>query len=278
MNIKDHRHGVVAFDCDHHACKAATLRCRKRYELNKLRGTSPFVDAEPVRLHISTLIGQGWSQRAIAGAAGVGSGSVCNILKRNQTRVRPEYAAKILAVDPHQVPSKASSQTGEPFVPRVGTVRRIQALLTLGWTYEQMNAACGCKTQAIVHQQGRWITRTTYDRVAAMYRDLCTRPGPSAITRRRAAERGYPGPADWDDIDHDEAPDLDVEDSEWSEDFIDHVMVDRIVAGEPRPRRATQAEAQAAYDRLVAAGVGVGDIERIHGLRADRYARTEDAA
>lgn len=271
--IKDHRHGVVAYDCDHPACKTAVMRCRKAYELRLLDGTSPFVDAAPVRLHIATLQGRGWSLRAIAGEARVGAGMVSNIARQVQTRTRPAVAQRILAVRPDAIPVRPSTQTTEPFVPRVGVVRRIQALMTLGWTHDAMTGLSGKNTRMLLHQHGSWVTRTTYDAIDALYHETCTKAGPSERTRQRAAKLGYVSPMGWDDIDRDEAPEVEQVDPDAPahEDLLDEVMVQRIVDGQPKPRHATNAEATEAYRRLRAAGVSTSEIENRIGLRSSRY-------
>lgn len=144
--------------------------------------------------------------RAIAGTAEVNNGSVASVANGNQQRIRRDLAERILAVDPNQVPSRPSRGVTEPFVPRIGTVRRIQALLYMGWGHAQMTQHCGVRTAVVLHQQGRWVTRSTHDAIARMYRQLSHRPGPSSKARRYAQQRGYLGPTEWDDIDLDEAP------------------------------------------------------------------------
>lgn len=190
---------------------AYDYRYSKKWRLDRERGITRTVDAADVRLHIHTLQGAGWSLRSIAGTAEASVSSVCRVAKGEQTKIRRDFAERILAVDPRQVPSRPSQGVTEPFVPRIGTVRRIQALLYMGWGHPQMTEHSGVRTALLLHQQGRWVTRTSHDAIAAMYRDLSHRPGPSNKARRHAAQRGYPGPTAWDDIDLDEAPDPEEE-------------------------------------------------------------------
>jgi lambda repressor-like predicted transcriptional regulator len=201
-------HGGHYKTCTHPDCVQHRLRYQKRWRLDRSRGHKRLTDSTPVRLHLDTLRGAGWSLRSIAATAGI-STTTASYLVNGQPTVKHSVATAILGVDPNQVPIRASKQTTEPFVSRVGTTRRIQALLFMGWTHVEMTARSGVRTAALLHQQGRWVTRSTHDKVATLYRDLSHRPGPSERTRTRARNRGYLGPASWDDIDLDEAPELD---------------------------------------------------------------------
>lgn len=127
-------------------------------------------------------------------------------MSHGTARATRALVEKIMSVDPTRIPSKASTQTTEPFVPRTGTVRRIQALMAIGYSHSDL-ASRGVDSRNLLNQQGRWVTRTTHDHVAARYRELSRRPGPTPRAAREAAKRGYLGPAAWDNIDRDPEPD-----------------------------------------------------------------------
>lgn len=184
---------------------------QKRHRLRKLRGETAYVDASPARLHLATLLGAGWSLRSIAGVSGVPATTLSRFNTGKQDKASPDTLRKLLAVHPAQVPARTNSANAEPFVPRQGTVRRLQALLYMGWGHKQMREHCGLNTANLVHQQGRWVTRSTHDTVAAMYRDLSGRRGPSSKATTYAIARGYAGPADWNDIDLDAEPSIETE-------------------------------------------------------------------
>lgn len=180
----------------------------KRYRLRQLRGETAYHDATKARLHLATLTGAGWSIRSIAGESGVAASTVSRIHRGDQRTAAPGTLTAILALNPETTATRTQGDA-EPFVPRVGTVRRIQALLWMGWGHQQMRDHSGLRTAVLLHQQGRWVTRSTHDRVAAMYRDLAMKHGPSAKARTYARQRGYASPFDWDDIDHDAEPERD---------------------------------------------------------------------
>lgn len=174
-----------------------------------VRVPGPRDQHERARLHLLTLTAAGWSLRAIAGATGVPA-TVLSRYRRGLEQHRYDVPVKVLAVDATAIPRTPSKGTTEPFVSRVGTVRRIQALLAMGWRHQDINERLGAvrtnRSALLLAQQGRWVTRSTHDRVAAIYRELANRRGPSERTRARARKLGYATPAQWDDIDRDEAP------------------------------------------------------------------------
>ncbi len=181
----------------------------KRWRLDRHRGIPRLVDPAPVRHHVHALQAQGMSACGIAAAAGVSKVVVCRIAKPEHTaRVQSRVATAILAVtgpldvlDADAVP--------EAFVPRWHAVRRIEALLALGWRHCDLRAESGVLTAVVLHQAGRWVTAPTHAAVCDAYERLCMTPGPSQRTRDRAARAGYLPPLAWDGIDDaDEWPTL----------------------------------------------------------------------
>jgi hypothetical protein len=221
-------------ECRHPDCNTYRTRYRKRWQLERERGISRTVDPRPVALHVAALIGAGWTHRAIAGAAGVAPQTVTRLTRGVAKSIGREAAGKILAVDVAQVPSIASHQTAEPFVSRVGTVRRIQALMFMGYSGRDLRAY-GINSYNLLNQQGRWVTRSTHDKVAAVYRGLSHVPGPTPRSRREAERRGYVGPAAWEDIDLDAAPDVEWVYNRMTAEWIPADTASRYM-GEDAPR------------------------------------------
>lgn len=242
-------------------------RYHKRWRHDRAKGILQVIDATEVRNHLAMLTGQALSMRSIAAAAGVSVHTVSGILA-GQERVTRKVAEPLLAVR-LKVPDKASRQTTEPFVPKIGAVRRIQALLALGWRYSDMTEAGAPRCELTHHQQGRWITRTTHDRVAKAYRILVSRgQGPSRKTRTIAAQRGYLSPAHWADIDLDPAP----EQPEEQEVGVDEVAVLRRMGGDKAVEVTPQEQAEVvrrlreqglSWDRIqVSTGINVWRIRQ----------------
>lgn len=166
------------------------------------------------RLHFHALRGAGWSLRSIAAHVGASPSTVTQYVNGADL---PHVERGLLAIEPGTLATRTTplraGQQAEPFVPRVGTVRRLRALMRIGWPSAEINArlqALGITdkraAENLLNAPGRWVTRSRHDAVAAVYRDLSRVSGPSDRCRRRAEKAGYPGPTEWDDIDHDEAP------------------------------------------------------------------------
>lgn len=186
--------------CTHPDCKTYRDRYRKKWHYDRSHGLKRYVDGTPARHHIAALVGAGWSYRAIAGAADVSPTTINRVARGLQKYLQRPIAARILDVS--GLPSQPTKGSDEPFVPRVGTVRRIQALLYMGHRHMDIDP----RSAVLLHQQGRWVTKSTHDRIAAVYDALAMTPGPSERTRQRARALGYVGPLDWDDIDLDAEP------------------------------------------------------------------------
>ncbi|WP_143556883.1 hypothetical protein [Serinibacter salmoneus] len=88
----------------------------------------------------------------------------------------------------------------------------------------------------VLHQRGVLVERRTADAIAGAFREFGLRPGPSAVTRRRAAEQGYVSPLAWDDIDADDAPRGTRRSAPPSSltAGLDHADLERLLAGESR--------------------------------------------
>lgn len=270
--IMDHSHGVANNKCTHPECVTAWIRYRKQWRLNKGRGNAHTTDAANARAHIATLEGKGWSRRAIAAEARVSKDLVTKIAN-GQPKVRPATERRILAIDPRTIPHRPSERTVAPFVPKIGTIRRIQALLAMGWPHHEMQRRSGIATTSVIRNNSLWVTRATYDAIATLYRELSQQAGPSPHTRGQALRLGYHSPADWDDIDNDLTPDIEAVPRDQSD--VDENVVYRLLAGELVP--ATTAERREVVARWHTTGRPFNDLARLTGWKVERY-HQKDAA
>lgn len=88
----------------------------------------------------------------------------------------------------------------------LGTIRRIRALVAIGWPMpalsERLGTASPQSVQNLVRKPGDTrILRSTAEKIAALYDELHMLPGPSPISATRAARKGWAPPLAWDDID-----------------------------------------------------------------------------
>jgi hypothetical protein len=85
-------------------------------------------------------------------------------------------------------------------VSAVGTVRRIEALHAIGWPGSALGARLGVTEDALRQWRSRTIVNIrTAESVAKLYDALSMTPGPSPITKSRAARYGWAPPLAWDD-------------------------------------------------------------------------------
>lgn len=138
-----------------------------------------------------------------------------------------------------------------------GTRRRLQALAVLGWRWEDIGARLGTTSQAVQSRavEDTVVHRDTAARYAAVYRELCERPGPSRITASRAAAKGWHGPLAWQDIDDPACqPDTAGPDTPT----VDEWAVTEAIAGRLESSRLAEADLVEAMRRLLADGLSEG--------------------
>ncbi|TFD16200.1 hypothetical protein E3T26_04780 [Cryobacterium sp. TMT1-21] len=266
----DHKHAVngtcyAIHKCRCDGCRAAmTARAgaRSRAQLYG-RWIDPHVPAEPVREHIEMLQAYGLGWKRIAALTGVGNTAVSQliygrngsnsdprkgeVLKRT-TRVK---ADAILAVKPD-----LSLLAAGAIIPSRGTHRRLQSLVSIGWSQSKLAAQLNINRSNFGTMMGRasvlvglhrevevlferlWNTEPAHDE----WRSL------SSFNRakRYAAARRWLPPMAWDDIDTDVAPP--IAEAGTSNDGVDEAAVELAMSGEDV--RLTSLERRAAVTRL----------------------------
>ena len=158
-----------------------------------------------------------------------------------------------------------------------GTRRRIQALMRLGWTGQQIAERAGIpRGQSSIDTLVRRTKRVTVERaaaIAAVYDDLSMTLGESVVTRARAERNGWPPPLAWDDEsidDPDATPHLPrTRDQKFGRNHVDPVIVERVLLGEDLP--TTTAERREITRRWVADGRSEAELCRRLGWRGGRY-------
>ena len=190
-------------------------RYQKRWRYDHAHGRPRTTPSQPIRAHIDALYMAGMSLSSIASAAGVSKSIVHRIFTGMHPTTRTTTATRILAVTAPLTVARPDDD--ETFVPRVGAVRRIQALQVLGWRHPDLHHLSGVRTHLILSQPGGWITWRNHARVAALYEQLSMTIGPSGHTARRARARGWAPPLAWDDDDLDDPhahPHFDADDTD----------------------------------------------------------------
>lgn len=170
---------------------------------------------------------------------------------------------------------RRAANGGPLLIDKTGAVRRIQALMAIGWPRREISYNAGWKGDAcalILDGRKNQITVATDQRVRDVYNRLCMTPGPSTETRRRAQLKGWVPPLGWDDIDTDPEP----PETAHASDELDEAVIIRLLAGETVP--ASKPEKVEAMRRWIAWGRSEKSLCEIHGWHDGRYGPREDVA
>lgn len=211
MEPNDNRHGTYKGSQKHHydderpcePCRLAGNRYRVRWDKERqLKGALPrVVDGTPAALHVQTLIAAGMTAGLIAERSGVSRATVETVRAGIRPRLRRDNANALLGVSHEPMP------TGT--VPSIGSVRRVQALAMLGWTYADIaNRGPDSLQRATIARfmcGPKFVRVETRDSIRAVYDELSmTVPPPSrdaSTARRRAQQKGWAPALSWSNID-----------------------------------------------------------------------------
>lgn len=146
----------------------------------------------------------------------------------------------------------------EGLIDATGTIRRIRALATIGWSFRYLAERRGhesgaCAIRQLASGQRHKVTADTARAFALLYDELCTSDGPSVRAVTWARKRGWHGPEAWTD------PTIDDPAAEPAvPEVVDDVLVQRAVAGDPDAvaalNKAERVEATRRLLRRVTAG------------------------
>lgn len=222
------------------------------------RYDSGLVDADPVREHVMKLSEYGIGYKRVAQIAGVSITGVRSLVHGRQDpgprygelpkRIAREKAAKILAVE-----AKVENLGRRQGVPSLGAVRRVQALVTQGWSITKIGNRLhmsGENFWSIIQKDV--IGAGTFRRLADLYEELWNQLPPQETHRDRisvsrakkyAKARNWLPPMAWDDIDTD--PHAPVADEAL---MTDEMAIELALEGEDV--KLSSAERRIAVERL----------------------------
>ncbi|PFG16299.1 hypothetical protein ATK74_0833 [Propionicimonas paludicola] len=219
-----HQHGTrSAYVFDRCRCEACTIVNREGMRIRSRQKAlarwnpelDPFIPGDVVRAHLRGLMDAGMGWKRIAAAAGVATSTVYPILygknvdqpdhpeyRPPRKQVRRNVAEKLLAV--------TLDLADGAMVDGTGTRRRLQALVTVGWSQSRLASELGWTVANfghLIHGTGL-VTKGTAARVRDLY-DRCWSAPPTATTRQErggitrarkvARQHGWMPPMAWDD-------------------------------------------------------------------------------
>ncbi|MER7046728.1 hypothetical protein [Streptomyces jumonjinensis] len=194
--------------CRRTECSTAHYRYMKRRRLDALAGKPRRTPAVQTRAHAERLRAAGWSQAQIARAADIHHRIISAIIAGQPTVAR-HTALAILTISIG--PPPADLRDTDP----TGTIRRVRALVAIGWPLAQLAPQLGLHQSALgrlARGHHPMVRAATAERVAREYRRLARIPGPSTHARSIARRNGWLSPMAWDDIDDpDTQPETDMQ-------------------------------------------------------------------
>lgn len=215
---------VKQFDCRRPECRERVRAyTRNRYRRVGYGTWQPLVDADPARQHIAALRAAGISTNVIADTAGVSRATLARIVYgqpagRPTGKIRKESSDALLAVRAeHCRPTDGSR------IDATGTRRRIQALVTAGWSFTALSEHVGIHARPLGDlARAAHVNVGTARKIEAAYRKLAER-APSdhgvhsqaqAVAKNLARRNGWRDPLWWDDMGHIDDPDFDPDTAE----------------------------------------------------------------
>ncbi|MFD5208464.1 hypothetical protein ACFWNF_16240 [Streptomyces anulatus] len=178
--------------CHCEPCRTTRNRVKKQQRLNRHRGIPPLVDATPAAKRLQELHEtSGWED--IARAAGTSGAHLRQIAFGRLPQISPRTQAKIMAIRP--------AATGGQYIDSTGTVRRVRALIALGYTLIDIAEAAAVAVTRVQTLAAGYpsLRRTVAERITNAYRELSETPGTNTRAKNRARTNGWAPPAAWDD-------------------------------------------------------------------------------
>lgn len=175
-----------------------SYRWQKQRRMELQRGLKRTTDASRAQAHVQSLVAShGVSLRSIGEACGISYTTISHLNRGLCTKLLVVTEKAILGVRVENIFERPNPRGS---VPMIGTRRRIQALLAIGWRHQDLTPLLGFTSHNMVHQAGEWVTRRNHDAVKAVYDRLWNQRGPApAQSMGRIARAGYAPPLAWDD-------------------------------------------------------------------------------
>ncbi|MFV2172407.1 hypothetical protein ACFHW2_11505 [Actinomadura sp. LOL_016] len=199
--------------CRCNRCRAANTaaelaRVRRNARVEWGAEAARLVDAEPVRAHVQSLMAAGAGWRRIGRAAGLSNGTMSKLLygtpaRPPSRRIARSTAERLMAVRADDIIADGA------YVDSAGTVRRLQALVAVGWSISELGRRMDMlPTNMAVLLRGEKVTAGKAREARRLYAELWDQAPPAdtparrvAVSRARNHARalGWPPPAAWDD-------------------------------------------------------------------------------
>lgn len=176
---------------------SSTYLWKKRYQLDYHRGLRRKTSPARALAHVLELRDRyGVGVMAIADAAGTSPLVISELLNGKCTGMMISTETAILKVHLGRIMNRPHLNGR---VPSVGTRRRLQALLTMGWRHQDLTPMLGFDSGQTMYLKGM-VTRRKHEATKRVYDQLWNKRGPADLRTLRTIEKaGYAPPLAWDD-------------------------------------------------------------------------------
>lgn len=243
-------------------CKEAGRRYNSRRHLLQATGRRLTVEPDRAAAHIRFLLGNGASWPTLV-QRGICGGTIRSLLGQAPPRIRRSTEQKILAVRLYDVIAPLYP------MPALGSVRRLRALVAIGYQVNQLAAALGSHlshVRLLLNGHTETVAARFARRIAETYDRLSMTPGTSERSRARAQRLGWAPPLAWDDIDDPAAvPTLSAEEPEGLVE-LDEVALAQLAKGNLTVTVPLK-EKPAAAVWLTNKGLGAWTVSRALGVK-----------
>lgn len=195
MSPDDPRHGSRAgylAGCHTTCCTEPNFREQKRARLRLLREGTQFVSSTPVTERLSWWADHGVTGNAIQRAAGLGEGTLREMVTTGRDVCLRSTVRAVLAVDWDDLPDRSLCNAAL-------TRARVHSMQAAGHSLDWISD----NTDGLLARGGRWrqqdrLTLSIARAVQQLY-DRAPLQGPSKLSAARARGRGHLHPLAWDD-------------------------------------------------------------------------------
>lgn len=196
-------------DCDRRRSRRGLCNVHYQAQAAQLKADgqwiSAYVDADPARRHVHALKAAGVGERRIADLAGVSRSAITKMLNGSASRgsgpsrqIASSVSTRLLAI-PLPDTANHAAIADKALVAAAGTVARLQALVSAGYSRSQLAARLGitaANATRLFDPGTQRVTAATARRVVALFDELKDTPGPSPRARNDGRRLGWPQPSE----------------------------------------------------------------------------------
>lgn len=228
----------MCFDCKNLPAYSMGL-CHTCYERMRRRAIaagkweSMFVDATPTRKHIFELVDMGYSVALIANLSDTETRTISRVKNETYDKVSQLTEERILAIPKMSLWYLWKYVDYDFRMPSGPASRRLRALATDGWTYQQIGDMLGWDNTQVARyalRPSKYVHSSTMRHISKVYETVGAQIT-DRVPRRDILMKGWPGSMEWDDIDN--------PDEEEAANYRAKLRVRRTVRSEREAKRRT---------------------------------------